>query len=86
MAEDMDFMMGDDDGILDYDDGGDLDFSTDNDEEDDESIVEWVTETERVALKVTGVWWEHRVTSAFIGPGHLGVCVLETICGAVRRL
>ena len=36
----MDFMMGDDDGILDYDDGGDLDFSTDNDEEDDESIVE----------------------------------------------
>ena len=40
MAEDMDFVMDDDDGILDYDDGDDLDFSTDNEEEDEESVIE----------------------------------------------
>ena len=39
MAEEMDYMMDDDDGILDYD-GDDLDFSTDNDEEDEESVIE----------------------------------------------
>ena len=45
MAEDMDFVMDDDDGILDYDDGDDLDFSTDNEEEDEESVIEWVIPT-----------------------------------------
>ena len=51
MAEDMDFVMDDDDGILDYDDGDDLDFSTDNEEEDEESVIEWVIHTRRLMLQ-----------------------------------
>ena len=51
MAEEMDFMMDDDDGILDYDDGDDLDFSTDNEEEDEESIIVWVNYNNRFVLK-----------------------------------
>ena len=51
MAEEMDFMMDDDDGILDYDDGDDLDFSTDNEEEDEESIIVWVNYINRFVLK-----------------------------------
>ncbi|XP_076472381.1 cilia- and flagella-associated protein 74-like isoform X2 [Babylonia areolata] len=40
MAEDMDMMMADMDGILDYDDGDDLDDLSSDDEEDVESIIE----------------------------------------------
>ncbi|KAL8571941.1 hypothetical protein ACOMHN_026153 [Nucella lapillus] len=40
MAEDLDFMMGDDDDeILDYDDGDGLDLSTDNEDDDEDSII-----------------------------------------------
>ncbi|KAK7476539.1 hypothetical protein BaRGS_00032219 [Batillaria attramentaria] len=42
MAEEniMEFAIDDDDDILDYDDGDDLDFSTDNEEEEEESVID----------------------------------------------
>ncbi|KAK7093572.1 cilia- and flagella-associated protein 74-like [Littorina saxatilis] len=60
MAEDMDFMMDDDDGILDYDDGDDLDFSTDNEEEeeDEESIIEPPAYPQTPEEKVT---WQEQI-------------------------